>query len=324
MERLSEPTQKRIPDVDHLNGMIESGLTIMGNQFDAVDGPDGIYLSSELPDKAYNIEVKSVKERGELGQGANDSHHQVTFGEVQYQKENGDNRSIPVAIKNYDDAAESAVLEFQTLIAIGRLGFETLQPLALAKEGNTTYLITRFRPDILSLDNENWTTRPGEEGYSDLAENLQFIGKTMATMHGRGVFRGDEQPKNYVRSDVGNPVVLDLEAGSIIYDNKEDFIQAFNGHGDIEESKAYTDIKTLWRTLNRPIGLREENIFLGADASSEEIYDTFLNHFVIPYARQLEIEIPHEILSQLELEKLLSTIDDTVRTNLRLPDAADA
>jgi hypothetical protein len=253
-------------DIENLQHLLAAGREVVGFHEAVLDGPDGVYMCSALGEEALSITFNSITEKKELGLGATDSHHQVGFGEIEFRGTSGE-RTVQVAVKRYDDELQSAVGEMDALLEVQRRGFDAIGPVAIVKEGTESYLVTLFRPDVASLDNFNWAVRPGEEGFDELVENLKFMATTTALMHARGIFHGDAQPKNFLRSDTGNPVLVDLEFGHTITSSYEELGDAFNGLGDVADSAALIDFKKLWMTLNRQIGNHPNNIFLGDEAS---------------------------------------------------------
>lgn len=319
-------------DIQNLNQLIANEYRIVGMRGDAQHGPDGIYMNPALGEEALEIEFKSVheftsvEEIRELGLGATDSHHQVSFGVVEYTDETGSADSAQVAIKRFEDekdygrATEAAIAEFDALVTVQERGFDALTPVAIIKDGKDSYLITLFRKDIISLDNDNWAVRPGETGFNTVTENLEFIANSIGTMHAKGVFHGDAQPKNFARSDLGNQVLFDLEKGYTISETYDAHAEAFNGlYNEVDSSAAYLDLRYLWMTLNRAIGGHRENIFLGHDATPEELYDTFLEHLIRPYVETLSNEATPALLEKLSVESVISALDEYVRNDLGLP-----
>jgi hypothetical protein len=307
--------------VENLQRMIVDGAEVMGYHNDVIDGPLGVYMVDVLPESALETQFTAIEPLETLSMGASDTHHQVRFGVVSYTNSGGEEKEAVVGIKHFDDALENAVSECDSLLKVQARGFDALSPLALVKESDTSsYLITFFRPDAISLDNADWTSRPGEKGHNTVKTNLNFIAESMASLHAKGVFHGDAQPKNFVRNDTGQQIVVDLELGCRITDNPAEHVAAFN---DIEEGRMGTachDMKTMWRTLNRKIGLREENIFLGNEATSEELYTVFKEEFVTPYLLKLESDTDPSVFAQFDVSKVLGSLEAKVRSQLGMPE----
>lgn len=268
---------------------ISKGLTGVGT-YDPdtfIDGVDGIYFcpdqaeASNLPHlTGFDILASGF----ELGAAA--SHHEVLFGEARVANSDGVHTNVKVAIKPFDTYSRAAEHERNCLLEVKRKGFDTFEPLALAKDGNTTFLITRFRDDIISLDNEPWSISPSDlQRYeSEVVPELLFIADTMAQQHAKGVFHGDALPRNTIKTDTGGFVVMDLEDATIAIDN-ETHVRLMNGD-DCEEGKAFMDLTHYWHGLTHPIQGDEQNVFLQGE--SFEVYmREFDERFLTPYFEAL-------------------------------------
>lgn len=311
--------------VDNLEMMLERGTTVMGYHPDVRRGSEGIYMCDVLPETALGLEFQYIHQVEQLGMGASDTHHEVRFATVKYSKPTGEDVEVLVGVKHFDDALENAIGECNALLEVQKRGFDALAPVAIVKESETSaYLITLFRPDVRSLDNAEWAIRPGERGFQTVTENLRFIADSLGSLHASGIFHGDAQPKNFLRSDTGRQVVADLEIGCKIAGSTYEHVDAYN---DIQESKtgsAVHDLKLFWATLNRGIGLRQKNIFLGEEATPEELYTVFREHFVIPYLYKLEELTDPTVYSQLDLEGVMLRLDTIVRKDIGLSEDASA
>jgi hypothetical protein len=311
--------------VENLQHMIVGGAEVIGYHHDVIDGPAGVYMVDVLPESVLDVQFTAIEPLESLSMGASDTHHQVRFGVVSYTDGEGEEKETVIGIKHFDDALDNAISECDSLLKVQARGFDALSPLALVKESETSsYLITLFRPDAISLDDADWTPRPGEKGHDTVKSNLNFIAESMASLHARGVFHGDAQPKNFVRSDTGKQIVVDLEAGCRITDSPKEHIAAFN---DIEEGRmgtAYHDLKLMWTTLNRSIGLRQENIFLGNEATPAELHMVFKEEFITPYLLKLERDTYPSVFAQFDVSTVVGHIEAVVRSQLGLPEQTSA
>lgn len=318
LETLNETKHTPIENLQH---MIEGGGVVMGYHSQALDGPEGIYMSDVLPETALELQFTRIEPVEQLAMGASDTHHEVRFARVAYTKVSGEEVEALVGVKHFDDALENALSECDSLLATQKLGFDAIAPVAIVKESEqSSYLITLFRPDVISLDNAEWAVRPGKRGFNVLTENLRFIARSMGAMHAKGVFHGDAQPKNFLRSDTGQQVIVDLESGCKIATTTDEHITAYNTFEGGEVGSALDDLNKLWLTLNRKIGLRDENIFLGQEATPEELYTVFREHFIIPYVYRMDESTDPAVLQNLKIDEVVLQLEATVRQNLGLPE----
>ncbi len=316
MEALSPKKQGTDP-VATLQELLHQNIQIQGTHLEMESGPDGIYLSSELPLESHELKFKDITELPMAQLGATDSQHEVAFAAIELEDSNRELDVIPMAVKRFDEASrDGAILEFNSLVAVGQKGLDALKPLALVKDGQEAYMLTGYRPDITSLDNERWDAAPGEQDFEAVCENLAFIADSMGAMHANGIFSGDAQPKNFVRSDTGKPVIIDLEAGSGVYETGSDeHIHAFNRRGNATDASATQDLKQFWLLLGYPIGLRDDNVFLGKNATLEDCKKVFEKHFIKPYIQSLGRNCTGEMLMKMDVVTVIEALQEKVDTD---------
>ena len=329
METLSlQPESQETDAIARVHALIGNGLTVAGRHDEVLAGADGLYLSAILPPAASEITIsgiealrpEDIKDVEPLRFGATDSQHEVRFASVNITKGDGEEMVTHVAIKYLEGELENAVIECESLMKVSERRLDALAPVGILKDGEDGYLITLLRPDIISLDNANWTPRPGEVGFEEVIENLNFIGESLGRLHARGIFHGDAQPKNFARSDIGEYVVIDLEKGCDITSTEEDLVAAFLGNPSISDSRALHDLKMFWMTLNRPtgIGLNQENVFLGSDPENEEIYNVVKDHFLNRYIDTIRQQVTPELYAKLSPEIIYEAMNTHMMENLGL------
>lgn len=277
------------------------------------NAPDGIYLTHEQADENGQfptIERISLLPDG-LELGAGDSHHGVLFCEVLIEDDGG-TRPVSTAIKPFSTESGHARQEFDSLIAAQRMGFDTFEPLALAKHGETTFLITRRRPEINSLDNAAWNISPNDtDKYEkELLPSLELMVNYLARMHSSGLFHGDAQAKNFAITDTGGSLITDLE-DAVIATDSESLIACING-GDNEPSEglAYADLTHCWYALIHPIN-KSPNLFLEGES-----YDTcmmvFERDFLNPYIEKLTVLLHPALHERLNTSGLRQAVFDYI------------
>ncbi len=329
MESLAQHQQRN--PVERLQQLLDAELAIVGTHETIMSGGDGIYLTNVLEAENRDIrintlheatieEINKISPKTSLELETADSRHIVSFAEVGYTTTHGQEESIMVAVKYYDDEIESAGIECQSLLDSHARGFDTLAPIAIVRDDNDAYLITLLRPDIRSLDNANWAVLPGEPGFDALKDNLSFVARSLASLHAKGIFHGDAQVKNFARNDEGRYVVIDLERGCEIMHDDATHVERYNSSHDVHSSLAYRDLFGVWSRLNSPIpiGGREGNIFLSDSASSHQIYDVFAKHFLDEYLKNIEANLSPELSKNINCRSVTDTLRARMQTDLSL------
>ena len=311
---LSSPSEK--PIIDSLTLVEDFILAGVSANSYALNGPlahspNGVYVDPEQADASGElpaIESIDILPEG-LELGAGDSHHGVLFCEILVIENDGNSKHVRVAIKPFDTKGEHARREYDNLVAANRRGFDTFEPLALAKHGDTSFLITRRRPDINSLDNMAWDTSPfDEETYaSEVLPSLNLMATTLAKMHASGFFHGDAQAKNFALTDTGNTHIGDLEDAVITHDPNEviGYINGFDG--DPAESLAYADMTHCWYALIHPINPDSPNVFL-ENESSEVCMEIFERDFLNPYIVALQTMTHPSLIDKMDIDGLRAAI----------------
>ena len=260
-----------------------------------VDAADGVYLAADTVTDEGGAEAPrfvGVEFTPGARLGAADSQHEVTFGTLSVEA-NEQLSQVAVAIKPFQGDTELAVHEYTALQAAQQRGLDTYRPLGVVKDGETAYLVTEYRPEIETLDNHDWTVPYADtQRYEAVVRpNLHFVANTMASMHTKGVFHGDAQPKNFAMSDTGSSVVVDLEDAAIAASSEE--AASLLARGD--------DLVQFWYTATHPSGVEDANIML-QDASYEDCMAEFEEHFLAPYIEAVQAQADAELLTVLDLE----------------------
>ena len=255
------------------------------------DHPDGVYISPDIVssygDTAELPRLQEIQLLPGAQLGAGDSHHEVVFGKVMLKSEEKTDL-VKVAFKSFTTESNQAIHEHDCLIAAKERGFDTYQPLALAKDGEDTYLITEFRDEVESMDNADWTISPqdSEKYQSEVVPNLHFMADNMAKMHAKGLFHGDAQPKNFARTDTGSFVLIDLE-NTTVATTPESHQVLLSGGWDPTQSEANADVWHCWYSMISPMGSPESpNTFLEHE-SVEVCMEQFEQNFLDPYMKAL-------------------------------------
>lgn len=297
---------------------IRSGPKVVGWYDGVAVDSDGIYLSRAAGD--YGEEEKPIKHNPMINSlefmpgvqlGSGDSHHNVLFAEVVFADSAGASIKCDVALKSFSAESHAAEKEHNALVEASRRGLTTFEPLAIARHGDETFLITEVMPNVETLDGIDWTVQPSDRGYeSHVVPELRFIVEQMALMHSRGIFHGDMQPKNVGRNDEGHHVLLDLEDASVSM-SEEEHVLYLTGGWDVAESKALADLKHCWYVLTHPTQDNQNNIlYKGLDF--ETCMAEFQNNFVGPYLKELRRLLPLNISNQFDSQAFLQTLTTKV------------
>lgn len=259
---------------------------------------DGVYLSPNAFSKDVSAEALprfvGVELVAGAQLGAGDSQHGVLFGDIVVDYV-GQRSKVKSAIKPFLTESGAARHEYDSLVAAKEMGFDTFEPIALAKDGDTMYLITRRRGEVESLDNANWTIVPSDQAAyeAEVVPNLHFIAQSMAKMHAKGLIHGDPQIKNFARSDTGNLVVIDLESAKIARNSEEHALLV--GSGD--------EVCQFWYAAIHHINDTQANILLEGE-SYETCMAEFEINFMTPYLKALSEHADPSFLESLNLEEL--------------------
>lgn len=314
-EPLLLPAEAQFDSLPLIQAFIDADITGCSVlEGDLRDAPDRIYLTPDQADEKTGefprVERIALLPEG-LKLGAGDSHHGVAFGEVLIE-EDGSERQVGVAIKAFDTDSGQARHEFDSLLAARRLGFDTFEPLALAKHGVDTFLITRRRRDINSLDNIAWDISPHDtERYQNqVLPALKLMTTYLARIHGNGFFHGDAQAKNFAVTDTGTSLISDLEDTLITGDSQQIIDYINGGYGDPTESLVYRDLTHCWYALIHPVN-KAPNLFL-ENEPYEVCMEVFERDFLNPYFESLVRSVHPSILDKLDLLTLRQAIFDYV------------
>jgi hypothetical protein len=274
--------------VRDIEGFIERQPETVG-VFDGKLNQDGVYISPSVQGIEHRLpQAQAIELRPGLRLGAAASHHSVMFGDVSVRYPEGTDSIVKVAVKSFSGDGGWAEHEHDCYIAAAERGLDTFRPLALAKNGETTYLITEYRPNLHTLDNADWTISPSDIERYDVTvrPNLRFVSEGLADMHAKGVFSGDALAKNFAKTDTGKRVVLDLETAVIASDSQQR-ANYISGGGDIMQSEALRDVVHMWYALIHPMGEENEgNVFLAVE-DFETCMRVFEHDFLNPYLTQL-------------------------------------
>ncbi len=310
VEHLKPAAAQRIEDF--INSMPPTNGVYQGEPLDR--SPDGIYIS---PATAHDGEelprITGIDLLPGAQLGAADSHHEVCFADVALTEADEPTQKITrIAIKAFTSDSGQAEYEHDCLALVQKKGFDTFRPLALAKNGDTTYLITLWRGEVESLDNINWTIAPDDAARyeKEVLPTLTFIAENMADLHAKGIFHGDAAAKNFAKSDAGKPIVTDLETAMIAQDEDEQLLLITGGE-NFRDSRALADVAHFWYELTHPTKLEDTNIFLeGADF--EKYLEVFDRDVLTPYVKRLEAQLTPELLLYVDIGELRSAIFDKV------------
>lgn len=277
------------------------------------EAEDGVYISPvvltpELQERGIEFVEVELLPGAQLGAG--DSHHEVTFGRVSVRI--GDEaQQVDVAIKPFTADSEKAGHEHDSLLAAKQRGLDTFEPLALARDGDVVYLITKKRSDIETRDNADWTISPSDEERFDahVRPELAAIAETMAEMHAAGVFHGDAQPKNFARTDTGSTIPIDLE--DAVFVDSDAVAEAINGVYGSPTSQALQDVEHCWYIMLHPTSTASTNLLLEGE-NHETCMQVFEQDFLDVYLRALGKMTSSEVAIQLQWEELKQTIVEKV------------
>lgn len=167
--------------------------------------------------------------------GRENSYQQVFFGNLNAQWFHGaEQANVQIAVKpiplrgnNPEDSMlgeERLLHEVAMYQYLGKLGIPTLEVLGVcllkgSRNGLEGFAITRFDPDIVTMDNLPW----GSMEPKDVNEAIGQVTDTLALLHSNLIFHGDPEFKNIAVGEASKSItVVDVErakSGLIIPDN---------------------------------------------------------------------------------------------------------
>lgn len=227
-------------------------------------------------DSRYLVEEVTFKDRFGWGEGRLDSAHEVRFGDLTLHSSDGSATEVPIALKpfqlqdRYRAANELAAL-IRTPDATGITAFE---PIGAVRTANGLAIMTRFEPDVVSLDNVDWGRDLADSlEYSiDVINGLQKGAVLLARLHRAGHTHNDAQVKN-VAVDLSDTLkevrLIDLETA-----RWRDL--ASSGDRDRFMQEVYRDMAALIGTALRK-GLWQDN---GGEGRARAVRELLLEPYV--------------------------------------------
>ncbi len=193
----------------------------------------GICLSSGLLEQFRLATGETLPNRFELVEQANrswteigkrDSHHEVQFATLRLHGRNTDDVNgeeslaldVGVAIKPYPFRQARYVLQECALMQYlanhePRLPSHELLGLVVDDEAQLLYMLTRFQPQLHSVDSYDWSALRDQPETVD--ERLRPVIATLVMAHTASIFLNDPAFRNIVEGDeAGSVYLVDLES----------------------------------------------------------------------------------------------------------------
>lgn len=262
---------------------------------------DGIWTTSNHS----NIRIISVgptSRGGTRGQSA----HQADYVEISYF--DGNKRVDGVAVykpftqtsERRSDNKTGAIKELVNCSLVKDRGHDTVTPICAITDGNKSYFLSLYRPDVVSLDQDVWndisTLNPREE--EAVTERLQRIGELLASYHEDAISHQDPQMKNFSELADGEIIGFDWESAKIFKDMRlvnPDTILTVASH----------DLEAVFSSLARNrsengVGLLEN---LSGNARwhvfKKLVFDHYLEHWVQKISRVQDQDFSDQMITVL-------------------------
>jgi len=160
-----------------------------------------------LPDRFQFVQHSA------LSVGREDSRHEVVFGDV-YTKRftNEEDKVLRVAVKPFRGRERVDLLaqELAMFQELGAVGLEHPVELGLLKDKSDRYLITEFKPEMISLDSIDWKNIDKDTEEHTINRALS----SLANLHSYGLAHGDASPRNIsIQPNMNEDWFVDLEYG---------------------------------------------------------------------------------------------------------------
>ena len=300
--------QEKIDAGESLKAYLANGVTYHG-PFRGELNEDGVW-SAEIFDQ-----VEGTEEYRWLGQivslnaligpelGSSDSINMVQYFSAGIKRnEDSPTEFVDVAVKPFTPSSPSMgpQNEYNATLKAHKRGFNVFLPLAIIKNGDYSYLMTEYRPDVVTLDNFDLTIHPDDPRFEkEMVPILKYMTDTMAELAARGIIHGDPQPKNFAITDTGETLIPDLEFAEIA-ESVEDHEYMFNGAGAIKNSSVFHDFFINWRTLTQQPYAGYNNIWLAG--VEDKVYMRAFANYIDMYISALETHVPDELYQKFDPE----------------------
>lgn len=196
--------------------------------------PEGIYLATDtfIPKTSTGLPDRvSFRPNDILRLGRENSRQQVFFGTLDYSWfATGETGSQQLAVKpilNTSSGMDRMLHEVAMYQRIQRLGIPTIDVNGVALlekpvQGLSGFVVSKFNPEITTMDTFNWREMPIEQRIERLMPAID----TITTLHGNLLFHGDAEFKNIaVKTALGSVVIVDTEWGCNLEDSADDVMK---------------------------------------------------------------------------------------------------
>lgn len=261
LSRLREKRYIRDIGGDFRDSRLTSKLSHLAVGELALLPPNVSGVNIDVPAAEPYPQVKLTKIPG-LEKGRENSRSQVQFGQLYIDSPHDKSITEQVAVKYIHPI--TAPREFFASRAVDqRFGAPvTYTPMGFTKldDGRIGY-VSRYRHDILSLDNILWNPSATTE---QRIGAMAFAGLWLAQLHNLDIIHGDAQAKNIARDSLGNPHYIDLEGASDVTYGKLDSV-----------TQRLLDVSNLFdpQTMHLPASPEEIATFVDAYSDTQTGYN---------------------------------------------------
>lgn len=216
--------------------------------------------------------------------GREDSRRKVFFGSLSQEWFDGSRETIQVAVKPFpQDERGTGLHEVSMYQHLAQRGFPTLDVLGVLsvpvkKEQETSlYMISRFHPGIITMDNLPWHDMSAEDAWENIG---RYAITSLISLHAAPtpeegeadlLLHGDTYLRNFAFNDVGDPVIVDCEemvsASRLVHPS---FPRGFL-------------VKLLGHEFRELVTSANEAVLKGRDLTDTDKFEENYKHIYLPY-----------------------------------------
>ncbi len=177
-------------------------------------GDDGLHIDSSLRATSEKVHRISFEHGEGFAVGREDSRNNVFFGALtlNYFSEHGHSDKVKVAVKPFvkEDSDAYLASELYMMSELTQHNLDHVEVIGLLKSGNESFFLSRFKPEIITLDSIEWN-RLSSDVFSNV---IQRAVTDLARLHQIGLIHGDAFPRNMtVQPHANRSWYVDLEHG---------------------------------------------------------------------------------------------------------------
>ncbi|HRN96409.1 MAG TPA: hypothetical protein PLD54_03110 [Candidatus Levybacteria bacterium] len=246
--------------------------------------PDSRILINDALFSEYDIEFSperaTLVAQPELMQFRGNSGHDVQAYYLEVLSAGGTEKQkrIAAVIKSHN-TSQKAEQEYKNVLKVKKKGIATPVPILHVSNGDLSYVLFEYDPNLRSADTINWDIFTGKEKEEELGKFFQKYASELAKLHKLGIYHHDAQPRNVsYNRNTSELTFFDFEAAHVVDDNKHKKPEVHVSHASKELQKVLWGFcrEGIVSTDNGREGALEDfnRVFLSQYFSSLSAYDS--------------------------------------------------